>query len=50
MHKQEAIMQEVNYDLTAITEAWWDHSHNWTAAMDGYKLFRRDKQGKREVA
>lgn len=53
MHKQEelkAIMQQVNYDLVAITETCWDHSHNWTAAVDGYKLFRRDKQRKREVA
>ena len=22
-------------------------SHNWNAAMDGYKLFRRDRQGRR---
>ena len=35
------------YDLVAITETWWDHCHEWNAAMDGYKLFRKDRQGRR---
>ena len=39
-------MQLENYDIVAITETWWDDSHNWSAAMDGYKLFRRDRQGR----
>ncbi|KAK4806350.1 hypothetical protein QYF61_017219 [Mycteria americana] len=43
----EAVVQQENYDMVAITEAWWDDSHNWSAAMDGYKLFRRDRQGRR---
>ena len=43
----EAIVQWENYDIVAILETWWDDSHNWSAAMDGYKLFRRDKQGRR---
>ena len=40
----EAIVQQENYDIVAITETWWDDSHNWSAAMDGYKLFRRHRQ------
>ena len=40
-------MQHENYDIVAISETWWDDSHNWSAAMDGYKLFRRDRQGRR---
>ena len=40
----EAIVQQANYDLVAITEMWWDLSHNWSARMDGYKLSRRDMQ------
>ena len=28
-------------------ETWWDGSHDWSAAVDGYKLFRRDRQGRR---
>ena len=43
----EAIVQLENYDIVAIMETWWDDSHNWSAAMDGYKLFRRDRQGRR---
>ncbi|KAK4808573.1 hypothetical protein QYF61_009876 [Mycteria americana] len=35
------------HDFVAITETWWDDSHDWSAAMDGYKLFRRDRQGRR---
>ncbi|KAK4826912.1 hypothetical protein QYF61_012504 [Mycteria americana] len=38
----EAVVWQGNYDIVAITETWWDDSHNWSAAMDGYKLFRRD--------
>ncbi|KAJ7400797.1 mitochondrial fission process protein 1 [Pitangus sulphuratus] len=43
----EAIMQYESYDVFAIIETWWDDSHDWSAAMDGYKLFRRDRRGKR---
>ncbi|KAK4825626.1 hypothetical protein QYF61_001306 [Mycteria americana] len=43
----EAIVHQENYDIVSITETWWDDSHNWSVAMDGYKLFRRDRQGRR---
>ncbi|GAB0208942.1 mitochondrial enolase superfamily member 1 [Grus japonensis] len=36
-----------SYDLVAITETWWDESHDWSAAIDGYRLFRRDRRGRR---
>lgn len=26
---------------------WWDHSYDWSAAVDGYKLFRKDRQGRK---
>ena len=42
----EAIVWPASYDLVAIMEAWWDRSHNWSAAVDGYKVFRRDRQGR----
>ena len=44
--EMEAIVQQDRYDLVAITETWWDDSHDWSAAMDGYKLFRRNRQGR----
>ncbi|PKU34213.1 hypothetical protein llap_15484 [Limosa lapponica baueri] len=43
----EAIVRHESYDVVAITEMWWDESHDWSAAMDGYKHFRRDRQGRR---
>ena len=43
----EAMMQQENYDVMAITETWWDVSHDWSVPIDGYKLFRRDRQGRR---
>lgn len=42
----EAIVQQANCDLGAITE----HSgiiHDWSTGMDGYKLFRKYKHGRR---
>jgi len=39
----ETIIQQESYDLVAITEMWWDDFHDWNAAMDGYKLFSRDR-------
>ena len=43
----EALVQQEGYDIVAITETWWDDSHDWSAALEGYKLFRRDRQGRR---
>ena len=40
-------MQQANYDLVAITTTWWDHSHDWSAVMDGCKLSRRNRQGRK---
>lgn len=48
-HKQEllaAAIQMENYDLIAVTESWWDESDDWSAVTDGYKIFRRDRQGR----
>jgi len=36
-----------SYDLIAITETWWDESHDWNAAIDGYRLLRKDRRGRR---
>ncbi|KAJ7427992.1 hypothetical protein WISP_02289 [Willisornis vidua] len=45
--KLEALVQQENYDVVAITETWWDDSYDWSAAMGGYKLFRKDRKGRR---
>jgi len=43
----EAIVQQDSYDVVAITEMWWDNSHDWHAVMDGYRLFRKDRSTRR---
>ncbi|PKU49639.1 nipped-b-like protein [Limosa lapponica baueri] len=43
----EAIVRHESYDIVAIMETWWNESNDWSAAMEGYKLFRRDRQGRR---
>ena len=45
--KLEATAQQKICDIVTITETWWDDLHDWSAARDGYKLFRRDRQGRR---
>ncbi|PKU46943.1 glycerol kinase [Limosa lapponica baueri] len=45
-NKQEELEATVlleRYDIVAITETWWDESHDWSVAIKGYKLFRRDR-------
>ena len=48
----ENIVQLENYDLAAITETWWNKSHNWDTITENHKLFRSGTQGRRgeEVA
>jgi len=43
----EATMLLESYDLIAIIETWWDESHDWTTAIDGYRVLRKDRQAKR---
>ncbi|OPJ86997.1 hypothetical protein AV530_006205 [Patagioenas fasciata monilis] len=45
----EAIVRQKNYNVVAITETCWDDSHNWSAALDGYKLFRGTGEEGEEV-
>lgn len=39
----EAIVQQESYDVVAIMEMKWDEACKWSAAIGGYKHFRRDK-------
>ncbi|KAF4805043.1 RNA-directed DNA polymerase from mobile element jockey-like protein [Turdus rufiventris] len=41
------MVQQESYDVVTILEMWGDDSHSWSAALDGYKLFRRDRKGRR---
>ncbi|GAB0179437.1 hypothetical protein GRJ2_000409000 [Grus japonensis] len=35
------------YDLIGIMETWWDSSYDWSVGMEGYRPFRKDRQGRR---
>ena len=43
----ETVVQLGKYDLIAIMETWWDESHNWNTLIEDYRLFVRDRQGRR---
>ncbi|TRZ13629.1 hypothetical protein HGM15179_013470 [Zosterops borbonicus] len=45
----ETIVQQESCDVFAITKTWWNDSHDWSAATEVNKLFRRDRQSSREV-
>ncbi|GAB0205858.1 hypothetical protein GRJ2_003051400 [Grus japonensis] len=34
------------YDLTGVMETRWDGSYDWSVGMEGYRLFRKDQQGR----
>ena len=34
-------------DLIGITETWWGGSEDWSVGMEGYRLFSKDRQGRR---
>jgi len=49
-NKQEELeicVQLQGHDFIAITETWWDSSHDLNAVMDGYRLFRKDTPTRR---
>jgi len=51
-NKQEELEMCVplrGYDIIGITETWWDSSYDWNIGMGGYKLFRKDRQGRQGV-
>lgn len=44
----ESMVQVENYELIAIKETWWNESHEWNTTLQCYKLFRWDRQGRRD--
>lgn len=41
------MVQLENYDLITIMEKWWDELQDWNILIKDYKLFRKDRQGRR---
>ncbi|GAB0195031.1 hypothetical protein GRJ2_001968400 [Grus japonensis] len=49
-NKQEELEMRVclqGCGLIGITEMWWDSSYDWSVGVEGYRLFRKDRQGRR---
>ncbi|KAF4796463.1 hypothetical protein TURU_083985 [Turdus rufiventris] len=42
----EVLVRSKKCDVTGISETWWDESCDWSAMLDSYKLFRRERQGR----
>ncbi len=42
----EALVHSQSYNIIGISETWWKESHAWSAAIEGYRLFRRGRQGR----
>ena len=46
--KLEVLAQSYSSYIIGISKTWWDESCGCWAAIDGYRLFRRDRQGRRD--
>ena len=44
MGKLEYLAAKDNIDTVAITETWWNLEDQWDAAIQGYKLYRRNRE------
>ena len=42
----DALAQSQSYDNIGISETCWEESCDWTALMDGGRLFRRERQSR----
>ncbi|KAJ7399781.1 hypothetical protein BTVI_110168 [Pitangus sulphuratus] len=47
LEELKALSQSQRFDITGIRETWWDEPCDWNALLNGYRLFRRDRQGRR---
>ncbi|XP_059575008.1 RNA-directed DNA polymerase from mobile element jockey isoform X1 [Alligator mississippiensis] len=41
------LLAQHTYDLVGLTETWWDSSHDWAVHIEGYRLYRKDRVGKK---
>ena len=44
--KQDELETFQSYSIIGISETWWIGSSDWSAGMEGYRLFRGDRQGR----
>ena len=46
MGELECLVARENIDIVGITETWWNAENQWDTAIPGYKLYRRDREGR----
>ena len=49
-NKQEELtllLADTNPDIVGLTETWWDPTHNWAVNIKGYRLYRRNRTGRK---
>lgn len=44
----ETMVELENYDVITITETWWNNTCKWNTMIEGYKPFRKSRQGRRD--
>lgn len=42
----EALVQFHSYDIVVISETCWEEVCDWYVTMDGYRLFKKNRQGR----
>jgi len=47
MGNQQEFHGEPSQDFAGITKRWWDGSHDWSAKVEEYRVFRKGKMGRR---
>lgn len=45
----KTMVQLENCNFIAFAETGWDKLHNGNTTVEGYKIFRRDRQGRKDV-
>lgn len=35
-----------SYDTIGLSETWWNEFHSWSTGVEGYRLFKKDRQGR----
>lgn len=46
--KQKRIKGLCSYDLSEITEIWWDSLRGWSAVMEACRLFQKTRKVRRK--
>nr|GFB50161.1 hypothetical protein [Tanacetum cinerariifolium] len=46
MGELECLVARENIDIVGITETWWNAENQWDTVIPGYKLYRRDREGR----